>query len=304
MTKRLGVFTAIAALALSLFVAPAAQAHDLPTTIPLPNGFMPEGIEIGGHTAYLGSRADGSLYRVNLLNGEGRIFSQGPGPGSASLGLKLDQRNRLFVAGAGSGQARIVDARSGAVLKSYQLTTATPTFVNDVILTEDAAWFTDTRRPVLYKLPLGRHGALPAEAVTVPLTGTGLPTAAFGNGIVTSPDGRSLLVVADGKLLKVDPKTGATTVSDLGGEVLTNGDGLLRRGTVLYVVQNRLNTVAKFALDRSGSTGKLVGKATDPRFDVPTTVAPFAGRLYLPNARFSSPQTPETTFDIIAIPKF
>jgi len=140
--------------------------------------------------------------------------------------------------------------------------------------------------------------------VTVPLTGTGLPTAAFGNGIVTSPDGKSLLVVADGKLLKVDPKTGATTVSDLGGEELTNGDGLLRRGSTLYVVQNRLNAVAKFDLNRSGSSGKLVTKATDPRFDVPTTVAPFAGKLYLPNARFSSPQTPETTFDVIAIPKF
>jgi len=68
MTRKFGVFAAIAALALSLFAAPGAQAHELPTTIGLPNGFMPEGIEIGGHTAYLGSRADGSLYRINLLN--------------------------------------------------------------------------------------------------------------------------------------------------------------------------------------------------------------------------------------------
>ncbi|WP_370945868.1 SMP-30/gluconolactonase/LRE family protein [Amycolatopsis sp. cg5] len=304
MTRRFGAFAAIAALALSLFTTPVAQAHGLPATIPLPNGFMPEGIEIGGHTAYLGSRADGSLYRVNLLNGKGEFFSKGPGPGSASLGLKLDDRGRLFVSGAASGQARIVDARTGAVIKTYQLTTAASTFINDVILTEDAAWFTDTRSPVLYKLPLGRHGSLPAQSVTVPLTGAGLPTAAFGNGIVTSPDGKSLLVVADGKLLKVDPKTGATTLTDLGGEVLTNGDGLLRQGNTLYVVQNRLNTVAKFALDRTGSAGKLLKKATDPRFDVPTTVAPFAGRLYLPNARFSSPQTPDTTFDVIAIPRF
>lgn len=300
MTRRFGVFAAIAALALSLFTTPAAQAHDLPATIPLPNGFMPEGIEIGGHTAYLGSRADGSLYRINLLNGKGEFFSKGPVPGSASLGLKLDDCGRLFVSGAASGQAWIVDARTGAVIKTYQLTTAASTFINDVILTEDAAWFTDTRSSVLYKLPLGRHSSLPAQSVT----GTGLPTTSFGNDIVTSPDGKSLLVVADGKLLKVDPKTGATTVADLGGEMLTNGDGLLCQGTTLYVVQNRLNTVAKFALDRTGSSGKLLKKATDPRFDVPTTVAPFAGRLYLPNARFSSPQTPDTRFDVIAIPKF
>jgi hypothetical protein len=37
---------------------------------------------------------------------------------------------------------------------------------------------------------------------------------------------------------------------------------------------------------------------------VPTTVAAFGRRLYLPNARFTSPQTPETTFTLVAIPRF
>jgi hypothetical protein len=42
---------------------------------------------------------------------------------------------------------------------------------------------------------------------------------------------------------------------------------------------------------------------TDPRFDVPTTVASFADRLYLPNARFSIEPTPETTYTAVAIPR-
>jgi sugar lactone lactonase YvrE len=159
---------------------------------------------------------------------------------------------------------------------------------------------------VLFKVPL-RHGQLPARFETLPLTGDFVltPGVTNANGIATTPDGRSLLVVQSntGKLFKVDPATGVTKEVDLGGEVLTAGDGLLREGTSLFVVQNRLNTVAKFRLNWSGTSGRLVTKATDPRFDVPTTVASFGHRLYLPNARFSTPPTPDTPYSAIAIPR-
>jgi len=75
---------------------------------------------------------------------------------------------------------------------------------------------------------------------------------------------------------------------------------LLLRGSTLYVVQNRLNTVLVLSL--RGDTARLVGQITDPRFDVPTTVGFFAGRLYLPNARFTTPPTPETTYTVNAVP--
>ena len=42
---------------------------------------------------------------------------------------------------------------------------------------------------------------------------------------------------------------------DLGGEILTNGDGLLLQGRTLYVVQNRLNLVAEFRLNAAGTAG-------------------------------------------------
>jgi hypothetical protein len=45
----------------------------------------------------------------------------------------------------------------------------------------------------------------------------------------------------------------------------------------------------------------LVKTLTDPRFDVPTTVAVFGDRLYLPNARFGTPPTPETVYTANAI---
>ena len=85
--------------------------------------------------------------------------------------------------------------------------------------------------------------------------------------------------------------------------MLTAGDGLLVSGRTLLVVQNRLNQVAVVHLNREGTEGEIVGTLTDPRFDVPTTVAAFGNRLYLPNARFTTPPTPTTPYNAVAIPK-
>ncbi|WP_394824585.1 SMP-30/gluconolactonase/LRE family protein [Pendulispora albinea] len=285
-------------------VAHAEPDERFPTTIALPNGFRPEGIAIGlSPVAYFGSLADGSIYQANLRNGEGKIISKGPG--TPSVGLKVDDRHRLFVAGGVAGNARVIDARSGNVLASYTFATG-ESFINDVVLTHDAAWFTDSRVPVLYKLPLGRGGELPApdKVVRLPLSGEIVfTTGTNANGIVTSPDRRSLVLVQSntGKLFQVNPNTGATRAVDLGGESVPGGDGLLRIGHALFVVQNRLNQVAEIDLERDGSKGKLIRRVTDPRFDVPTTIAVFRDRLYLPNARFNTPPTPTTPYNAVAI---
>jgi sugar lactone lactonase YvrE len=271
-----------------------------PTLIQLPDNWLPEGIAIGRLPfAYFGSRADGSIYRANLVTGTGKVISQGPG--TPSVGLKIDGRGRLFVAGGTGGDARVVSAFTGEVLASYKFTTA-DSFINDVVLTDRAAWFTNTRAAFLYEVPLGRHGKLPpADGFrTLPLTGA-IPVNA-GNGIVETPDGRALIVVSAGQLFHVDKSTGATTLVDLAGETLTNGDGLLLRGRILYAVQNRLNQVAVVRLSRDGKSGQVLTRVTDPRFDVPTTVADFGNRLYLPNARFGA-VPPATTFTAVAIPR-
>lgn len=283
---------------------PAARPAVFPAAIPLPDGFQPEGVAIRALPfAFFGSLADGSIYRANLLTGRGEIVS--PGPGTPSVGLDLDRRGRLFVAGGAAGDARVVSAFTGAVLASYPLDGG---FVNDVIVTPDAAWFTDSVQPVLYMLPLGRHGALPTpdEVVTVPLTGDFVPLPGFNlNGISRTPDGTGLLVVQSntGQLFRVDPATGSTTRVDLAGEAVPNGDGILLHGRTLYVVQNQLNQVAVVQLDPTGTSGTVTDRLTDPRFDVPTTVARFGGRLYLPNARFGTPPTPTTEYTAVAIPR-
>jgi sugar lactone lactonase YvrE len=125
------------------------------------------------------------------------------------------------------------------------------------------------------------------------------------NGIVGTPDGHGLIVVKStpGELYNVNLKTGhATEITLVGAADVVNGDGLFRIGRTLYVVQNRLNRISVFDLDAKATTATLRRTITDPRFDVPTTAARFGNRLYLVNARFTSPQTPDTTFTGVAVP--
>ena len=293
-----------AALTVTL-VGPAAAhpRHDSdrgsrPERIALPNGFQPEGIAIDkGSRAYLGSRTNGDIISVDLRTGERDLVSRGPGPGSPSVGLNVD-RGLIYVAGGGTGTGRLISARSGDVLRTFTFT-ANPapntSFVNDVVLTKDRAWFTDSRKPELYGVSRTKNPAR-ATVRVLPLTGDWVQNAGVNNanGIVQSPDKRSLLVVnsSNGRLYRVNKNTGVARVVDLGGAVLTNGDGLLLRGRTLYAVQNRLNQVAVVRLNASGSRGTLVDTLTSAdlrqpaTFDIPTTAAFYKGSMYLPNARF------------------
>jgi sugar lactone lactonase YvrE len=121
------------------------------------------------------------------------------------------------------------------------------------------------------------------------------------NGITTTPD-RRLLVVnsSNGLLYRVD-EDGMAEQVDLGGYVVTNGDGLLREGRTLYAVQNQLDKFAVFRLSGDGRAGELRKTLTSPDFDVPTTIARSGGDLYLPNARFTTPPTPTTEYWVTGI---
>lgn len=297
---------AVTALAVAAGTGTARAGDDRPTwptEFPLPDGWLPEGITIGrAPYAYLGSRANGAILRTDLRTGRSSVLHEGA-PGLVAIGLKLGGDGLLYVAGGGGGTARLVDARTGEPRRTYRLTAAEGHFVNDAVLFRDRAWFTDSFGPVLYGVPRGRGGTVRA----LPLTGDWeqVPGALGANGIVSTPDGRDVIVVnmTTGELYRVSLRTGhATRIALSGAENVVHGDGLVRVGRTLYVVQNRLNLVAVFDLDARATTATLRRTVTDPRFDVPATAARFRDRLYLVNARFTSPQTPETTFTAVAVP--
>jgi sugar lactone lactonase YvrE len=296
--RTLAIVACAALLGGPVAATPAQAAPKYPTEFALPDGFQPEGIATGLKSwAFLGSRVDGDIYRADLRTGRGAVISQGPGPGSPSLGMKVDHRGRLWVAGGVGGDGRLVDGRTGALLATYEFTDR-PAFVNDVTLARTGAWFTDSANPQLYRVHRG-------QVSTVPLTGDIVYTTGNNaNGIETTPDGRGLIVVQSntGKLFNVS-FTGVATEIDLGGATVLNGDGILRRGTTLYVMQNRLNQLAVLKLDRRATRATVVELVRDPRFNVPTTIAAYRNRLYLPNARFTTPPTPTTTYTVVAIPR-
>jgi len=310
--KRIVLIVGILALAvsgLSLTQVASAEARDVafPKIIALPNGFQPEGIVIGrGANLYAGSLANGAIYRASLLTGQGDILVP-PHEGRIAVGLSYDRRSDLiFVAGGPGGSAYVYDAKTGADVTSYALTAA-GSFVNDVIVTRSAAYFTDSFRPVFYRLPLGVHGQLPdpTQVQEIPLSGdfVFMPGNFNANGIEASADGKTLLIVntARGELYRVDPATGSATLIDLNGGSVPSGDGLLRIGHKLYVVQNFLNQIAVVHLDRDFASGEIVKTLTDPAFRVPTTIDRFGPFLYAVNARFDTTPTPDTDYDVVQL---
>jgi sugar lactone lactonase YvrE len=258
---------------------------ELPDRLDLPAGWQPEGIAAGrGWDLYVGSIPTGAVLRLDARDGT-TTQVVAPHAGRAATGLKFDGR-RLFVAGGPNGKAYVYDADSGADLAALPLSVpGADTFINDVVLTRRAAYFTDSRRSALYAVDTGLRGVR-----TIPLPDIPNATGFNLNGIVATPDERALLAVQTntGRLWRIDPETGRAVPVDLGGAALTNGDGLVLDGRTLYVVRNVDNEIAVVRLSADYARGAVVTRITSTGFDFPTTLAALRGELYAVNARLSA----------------
>ncbi|RIQ27399.1 hypothetical protein DY240_09480 [Jiangella rhizosphaerae] len=302
-----------------LLIAPVAVlttagARPSPDSVPLPDDFAPEGIAVGtGDTFYVGSLADGDIYRGDLRTGAGDVLVDAP-PGRQAVGLKVDQRRHaIVVAGGVTGHVFVYDSRDGEPLADVAVAPAGDTFLNDVTVTRDAAYVTDSLNPVLYRIPLGPGGVGAPE--TIALTGPAATIAGdFNlNGITATANGRTLIVAhsALGAVLTVDPATGASAEIEIVGEPLTPGtqDGILLDGRTLWVVENFANRVVGVTLSPDLSSGRITDVITDDDigdlFRIPTTVAEHGNRLAVVNARFDlgMPPPPGTDFDVVVVDK-
>jgi sugar lactone lactonase YvrE len=317
MKRRLVLFLGLI-MALSLVVVPAAAAHGkkhhpapLPTRIDLPNGFQPEGITSGpsnkwaGSTKlYVGSLADGAIWKGSVKGGPGKILVAGVA-GQSALGLHIDPRGRLWVAGGDDQTIRVYSTRTGKLLRTYTFPTAG--FLNDLVITRSGVYATDSVNQQLAVVPFNkwsthsRHawGKLPAttKAKVTPLSGEIVYAAGFNANGIVAKDGWLILVQSNtGLLFRVNPRTGEAKAIDTNGYSVLNGDGLVLRGRWLYVVRNTDNLVAVLKLSFRLKTAKLVGEITSPGLDVPTTATFAAGKLWAVNARFTTAPTPTTEY--------
>jgi hypothetical protein len=296
------LFSLVAAVVLFEGRSSAVEAKSFPSIINLPNGWLPEGVAVGkGPVIYAGSRRHGAVYEADLRTGEGRILVP-PQVGRIAVGLGFDRRSdNIFVAGGPGGAGYVYDADTGASLQAYQFVTdGGATFVNDVDIARNAAYFTDSMRPVIYKVPLGPGGSLGSSFEIIPL-----PAGFNLNGIVATPDGKTLIgvrtLMGEGALLRVDVESGASSVIDLGGYNVAMGDGLLLEGKTIYVMRNFAEIIAEIRLSPDFSSGELQREITDPNFDVPTTIDRFGNTMYAVNARFSSGNDPSLTYTIVGV---
>lgn len=285
---------ALSAIAMAVPLAsPATAAESFPGVIALPDGWGAEGIATGpGSIAYAGSLASGAIYRADLRTGAGSVLV--PPQGRPSVGLK-HSHGQLFVAAGPTGLATVYDASDGSTVQTLQLGSPGVSFINDVIVTRDAAWFTDSFQPFLYRVPW-RNGTQAGPVETVPLSGDWMQVPGFNaNGIAATENGKELVVINSsvGKVYRVDPATGAASeiVAD---RTLTAGDGILLRGSELSVVRNRLNEVVVLKLAGDLASATTTAVLTDPDFAVPTTLARFGSDLYAVNARFGLAPGPFT----------
>jgi hypothetical protein len=305
---------AVPALVLTLGAAPP-----FPDSVPLPHDFAPEGIAVGtGSTFYVGSLVDGDIYRGDLRSGQGVVFVDAPA-GRSATGLKVDEGHHLlFVGGGPTGHGYVYDTRTGATVTDR--TFATGALINDVVVTKDGAYFTDSLAAVLYKIPIAPDGELGPTA-TIPLSGPAAALVAFPNlnGIDATRDGGVLVVAhsALGALMTVDPVTGASAAIPLTGGSLTPGtpDGILLHGRTIWVVENFAERLVEIRLSPDLSSGQVVSVRTDADLGgllrIPTTVAEHGHQLAIVNGRFDlglppplGPGAPPgTEYDVVQVGK-
>jgi sugar lactone lactonase YvrE len=282
-----GLLGAVCLVTVTGIVAPVAAA---PATdvIVLPDAISAEGIAVGrGSTFYAGDLFGGDIYRGNLQRGTVERFIDTP-PGQMSVGLKVDDASGLlFVAGGFSGQGFVYDALTRAAVATYQLGTPGESIINDVVITQDGAWFTDSTQAKLYFVPIGPGGVLGASSV---LTVTGPAADTSGefnlNGIAATPDGRTLIVghSTQQALYTVDPVTGASTLL----VAIPGPDGILYEAGRLWVAQPFLNQVSRLRVSPDLTSAVVEKVITSPLFQTPTTVAIHGNRLAAVNAKFDT----------------
>ncbi|MBC8162479.1 MAG: superoxide dismutase [Roseiflexaceae bacterium] len=300
------VAAALAVLAVMLGVTSAVQAQSPQQTgvqraqvfnFPAGATVFPEGVakDPNSNFFYVGATADGTIYRgdVRQPNRGLTVFLPGGADGrTTAIGLKVDNRGYLWVSGGATGNIWMYDTRNGRLLSQFN-NGISNTFINDVTITPDgAAYFTDSRTPIIYRVAPNAQGIFTFEYWR-DLNGTAIQYApGFNlNGIANTADGAYLVVIKSdtGQLFRI--ATASKDVAEIplaGGDKLTAGDGILLDGQTLHVARNSLNLIVQVRLASDFASGQQVGSFTDPSFGYTTTIAQAGDRLLVVNSQFNN----------------
>jgi len=296
----------LAALIAMALVMPPAAAHREDRAVVLPGATGTEGVaRLNGTTFFAGDLLTGDIFRGTINKGTAAKFIDAP-DGRFAAGMKADSSDKLlFVSGGPTGQGYVYSTRTGAPVTSYQFQTPpTPTFINDVALSKDGAWFTDSAQALLYFVPVV-DGVPSSSFTTLKLSGPAADLSGdFNNNGIQAVRGGSKLIVAhsgNGVLNVVDAVTGSSTT--IAGVSVPNIDGILMKGDrEVFAVQNADNQITVWKLGKDFLTGKQRKTITSPLFQFPTTVARFGDRLAVANAKFDTGFPPTATqYEVVVV---
>jgi sugar lactone lactonase YvrE len=293
--------------------APAQTAGlariELPAALSFPEGIA---YDAASGSLYTGSASDGTIVRVNASSGASNVVKAAGGlvPASTTpvfptvVGMKIDDRQQLWIAGGRTGKAWIINVADGRVVTEATVPTAGTSLINDVALVGGAGYFTDTSVPTLWKLTAGG-----AFEPWLDLTGSAIPYGQQGaklNGITATPDGRRLIVVhmGLGRLFTIDLASKAIAPIDTAGADLTGADGLVLNGNLLYVVRQTAVEIATVRLSADLASGTVVARFKDPALAWPATAVKVGEELIVVNTQFNTRQNNTTTrpFTLLRVP--
>jgi len=288
----------LAVLALAAMTAPVAvAAPDRETSVytlsPSDNG-NPEGVawDPATQTFFTGTTANGTIYRGTLDDPTVEVWIPGA-IGRAAIGMKVD-RGLLYVAGGGTGRITVYDIATASVVAAFE--TGAGGFLNDLVVTPNGIFVTDSLRPVLWRVTAEQvaAGAGTPEAISVS------PEIPYGggfalNGIVGFGDGSELIVVhsALGTLYKITFSGSDRTITQVASPTV-NGDGLLLDRGRLVVVLGDTHQLAFLKLNDDRTRAALLETRTDPTFQRPSTVARARNLYLVVNADFTTNTPPFT----------
>lgn len=271
---------------------------------------FPEGITEGpGTTFFVGSLGDGSIYRGDTATGRVEVFLPPDGDGRAAIaGLDVDNYGRLIACDFDGGQLFVYDLATRALVARWRLP-AEEAWPNDVVVAGDVAYVTDSKQPLVWRLPVGR-GQVGEPEIAVDLAPFGPADPAYLNGIVAHQREPLLLVASQGEggtLWRVDLAGRTAAPVGLGGYEY-NADGMLLDGDMLLGVTNRGDTIeeARFMISAARlapdwRSAAIVRELADPEWDFPTTIAKVDGKLLVVCAQLGAMRTrtpPRLPFEI------
>lgn len=308
------LIAAIVALsATSALSGPAAATCDRPTTYVVSQdpGVLPESIWVGGDgTMYVTGSGNGAVYVGDTDSPVMKVFSSAGADGrSKATGVEVDRRGRVWVAGWDTDTVWVY--RPDGRLLAQRTVPDAGSALNDLIITDDAVYVTDSFTGSLWRAPV--RGDRVGEFSRW-LSASDFPRQpGFLNGIVGTADGRVALVAdsiegngepGDAVLFRVDLRTATVTEVAVRGGYLGTVDGMLLEGQRLYANSNYPdgNGSVFYAVDQGILNSDLTDlqlvrrSGTAPRTQAPTAVARDGRRLLWVNSQFGgNPPTPPFT---------